>query len=83
MIVRLTEATSFLNILFLYFYIELRLHAYIFYNNNPRVLCLCEAPGGFAECIHYIFPQAKLKVQSKLDSYIQFSKKIPKALNKI
>ena len=50
----------------------------LFYNHSPRVLCLCEAPGGFAECIHYIIPQAKLKVQSKLDSYIQFSKKIPK-----
>jgi cap2 methyltransferase len=47
--------------------------------NEPKnVLCLCEAPGGFAEAIKYLFPNANLKVQSNLNSDIQFSKKIPK-----
>lgn len=46
--------------------------------NPNKVLCLCEAPGGFSEAIKYKYPSADIKVQSKIHSTIQFSKKIPK-----
>ena len=48
-------------------------------NNTKKILCLCEAPGGFVEAILDITNPSHIDAQS-IENSITFSKKIPKKI---
>lgn len=54
----------------------LKNHKYIVPNDVKNVMCLCEAPGGFYEACCLLFPNADVKMQSKMDTNIKLSSKV-------